>query len=89
MERQRLLDTTSCMCLPTVMCRVTGSGDGTTYSDDWRVGAISPREDEVIRTRVCHHHCPAHETCAGEHLNVLEMWAAFCAAMTCSGTAQL
>lgn len=60
----------------------SGGGFGTIHDSDWRVGAFDHGTDEAIRNQVGHHHATPDPTCAGAHINVLEMWAAFCAAQT-------
>ena len=50
-------------------------GFGTIHGCDWKVGAFDSATDERLKKQVGHRHASA-------HINILEMWAAFCEAQT-------
>lgn len=56
-------------------------GYGASHGKDWVVGAFDPEVDNAIRSRMGHHHSPPDKRCLTAHINVREMWAAYCAAV--------
>ena len=57
-------------------------GYGASHGTDWRAGAFQESDDRGLQEILGHHHRAPPPDCDHAHINVREMWAAYCAALS-------
>ena len=56
-------------------------GYGASHGNDWRAGSFHETDDKNLEGILGHHHLAPPPSCGHAHINVREMWAAYCAAL--------